>query len=212
MADSSGGRGAGALQWLRDSAQGLEKRYGDKRVLRGVGSEVARDGFLLVTGPNGSGKTTLLRLLRGARGCLPPGSCTFARTRPHRLHRARAARLPRAAPHSRTSTSTVASTASPSGVSAPGCCSSASGSGRRGTSAPTRTRAGCCSGWRSAVRCCTIRTCSSSTSRTAASTRRVPRCSTASSRKRAAALTVRRRDTRPGAASNRLASARLALA
>ena len=46
-------------------ARGLEKRYGDKRVLRGVGFEVAPDGFLLVTGPNGSGKTTLLRLCAG---------------------------------------------------------------------------------------------------------------------------------------------------
>jgi ABC-type multidrug transport system ATPase subunit len=46
-------------------ARGVEKRYGDKRVLRGVGFEVARDGFLLVTGPNGSGKTTLLRLCAG---------------------------------------------------------------------------------------------------------------------------------------------------
>jgi heme exporter protein A len=46
-------------------ARGVEKRYGDKRVLRGVGFELARDGFLLVTGPNGSGKTTLLRLCAG---------------------------------------------------------------------------------------------------------------------------------------------------
>jgi ABC-type multidrug transport system ATPase subunit len=46
-------------------ARGLERRYGDKRVLRGVGFDVARDGFLLVTGPNGSGKTTLLRLCAG---------------------------------------------------------------------------------------------------------------------------------------------------
>lgn len=43
----------------------LEKRYGDKRVLRGVEFDLARDGFLLVTGPNGSGKTTLLRLCAG---------------------------------------------------------------------------------------------------------------------------------------------------
>jgi heme exporter protein A len=46
-------------------AHALEKRYGDKRVLRGIEFEVARDGFLLVTGPNGSGKTTLLRLCAG---------------------------------------------------------------------------------------------------------------------------------------------------
>jgi heme exporter protein A len=46
-------------------ARGLEKRYGRKRVLRGIDLEVGRDGLLLVTGPNGSGKTTLLRLCAG---------------------------------------------------------------------------------------------------------------------------------------------------
>jgi ABC-type multidrug transport system ATPase subunit len=46
-------------------AQGLEKRYGRKRVLHGVDLSVARDELLLVTGPNGSGKTTLLRLCAG---------------------------------------------------------------------------------------------------------------------------------------------------
>jgi ABC-type multidrug transport system ATPase subunit len=46
-------------------ARGLEKRYGDKRVLRGVSFDVRPDGFLVVTGPNGSGKTTLLRLCAG---------------------------------------------------------------------------------------------------------------------------------------------------
>ena len=46
-------------------ARGLQKRYGDKRVLRGVHFELADDGFLVVTGPNGSGKTTLLRLCAG---------------------------------------------------------------------------------------------------------------------------------------------------
>ena len=46
-------------------ARGLQKRYGEKRILRGVEFEVARDGFLVVTGPNGSGKTTLLRLCAG---------------------------------------------------------------------------------------------------------------------------------------------------
>ena len=46
-------------------ARGLEKRYGDKRVLRGVDLDVERGAFVLVTGPNGSGKTTLLRLVAG---------------------------------------------------------------------------------------------------------------------------------------------------
>jgi heme exporter protein A len=46
-------------------AQGLEKRYGRKRVLDGVSFEMNRGGFLVVTGPNGSGKTTLLRILAG---------------------------------------------------------------------------------------------------------------------------------------------------
>ena len=43
----------------------LEKRYGDKRILRGIDLDVDRDDFVLVTGPNGSGKTTLLRLCAG---------------------------------------------------------------------------------------------------------------------------------------------------
>jgi heme exporter protein A len=46
-------------------ARALEKRYGEKLVLRGVEFDLARDGFLVVTGPNGSGKTTLLRLCAG---------------------------------------------------------------------------------------------------------------------------------------------------
>jgi heme exporter protein A len=46
-------------------ARALEKRYGDKLALRAVAFDVAKDGFLLVTGPNGSGKTTLLRLCAG---------------------------------------------------------------------------------------------------------------------------------------------------
>jgi heme exporter protein A len=45
--------------------RGLEKRYGRKRVLRGVDVAVPVGGFALVTGPNGSGKTTLLRMLAG---------------------------------------------------------------------------------------------------------------------------------------------------
>ena len=46
-------------------AVGLEKRYGFKRVLRGLDFELERGGFLVVTGANGAGKTTLLRLCAG---------------------------------------------------------------------------------------------------------------------------------------------------
>lgn len=46
-------------------ARGLGKRFGAKRVLRGVDFELRRGGFLVVTGPNGSGKTTLLRICAG---------------------------------------------------------------------------------------------------------------------------------------------------
>jgi heme exporter protein A len=46
-------------------ARNLAKRYGDKRVLRGLDLDVPSGGFVLVTGPNGSGKTTLLRLVAG---------------------------------------------------------------------------------------------------------------------------------------------------
>ncbi|MDX6482034.1 MAG: heme exporter protein [Gaiellaceae bacterium] len=47
------------------TASKLGKRYGDKRVLRGVDLSVGEGGFLVVTGPNGSGKTTLLRICAG---------------------------------------------------------------------------------------------------------------------------------------------------
>jgi heme exporter protein A len=46
-------------------ARSLGKRFGDKRVLRGVDFELERGGFAVVTGSNGSGKTTLLRICAG---------------------------------------------------------------------------------------------------------------------------------------------------
>jgi ABC-type multidrug transport system ATPase subunit len=46
-------------------ANGLARRFGDKRALEPVDFELPRGGFLVVTGPNGSGKTTLLRLCAG---------------------------------------------------------------------------------------------------------------------------------------------------
>jgi heme exporter protein A len=46
-------------------ARGLERRFGGKRVLRGLDLNVAAGDCLLVTGPNGSGKSTLLALCAG---------------------------------------------------------------------------------------------------------------------------------------------------
>jgi len=46
-------------------ARDLEKRFGTRRVLRGISFELEPGGMLVVTGPNGSGKTTLTRLLAG---------------------------------------------------------------------------------------------------------------------------------------------------
>jgi ABC-type multidrug transport system ATPase subunit len=46
-------------------ARKLGRRFGEKRVLRGVDLTVPRGGFAVVTGANGSGKTTLLRMCAG---------------------------------------------------------------------------------------------------------------------------------------------------
>ena len=47
------------------SARGLERRFGDKRVLFGLDLDLADGGFLVVRGANGSGKSTLLALFAG---------------------------------------------------------------------------------------------------------------------------------------------------
>jgi len=47
------------------AARALGKRFGEKRVLRGVDLQLPAGGFAVVTGPNGSGKTTLLRICAG---------------------------------------------------------------------------------------------------------------------------------------------------
>jgi iron(III) transport system ATP-binding protein len=45
--------------------RGLEKRYGDVEVLRGIDLDVERSEFLALLGPSGCGKTTTLRVVAG---------------------------------------------------------------------------------------------------------------------------------------------------
>jgi heme exporter protein A len=78
VVDASASPGAAPMQELRRvteslvrtathviRVESLEKRYGERTVLRNVGFAVRRGETHVVTGPNGSGKTTLLRLLVG---------------------------------------------------------------------------------------------------------------------------------------------------
>ena len=44
---------------------GIEKRYGDVEVLRGIDLDVARGEFLAFVGPSGCGKTMTLRVVAG---------------------------------------------------------------------------------------------------------------------------------------------------
>jgi len=46
-------------------AQGIERRFGSARVLRGVDLTVQAGRLHVIAGPNGAGKTTLLRILAG---------------------------------------------------------------------------------------------------------------------------------------------------
>lgn len=52
--------GAGLLRLV-----GVDKRFGDVPVLRGISLSVAGNEFLTILGPSGSGKTTILRLIGG---------------------------------------------------------------------------------------------------------------------------------------------------
>jgi branched-chain amino acid transport system ATP-binding protein len=47
------------------AVRNLEARYGDTRVLRGIGFEVAEGGIATILGANGAGKTTTLRAVCG---------------------------------------------------------------------------------------------------------------------------------------------------
>lgn len=49
----------------RVQADGIEKAFGDNKVLSGVSFRVARGSATTIIGPSGSGKTTLLRTLAG---------------------------------------------------------------------------------------------------------------------------------------------------
>ena len=139
-------------------AVGLEKRYGLKRVLRGLDFELERGGFLVVTGANGAGKTTLLRSVRGL--AIPTGGTL--EVEPERGLIGFLGHEPLVY-RELTALENLdlygASTTCPSGGSGSGCCSSASGSGRSEASGPRRFRAASCSGWRSRVRSCTSPSC-----------------------------------------------------
>ena len=192
-------------------APALGKRYGAKRVLRGLDFELAarrlHGRHRRRTAP---GKTTLLRLCAGlaiadrrhARGRAGARRDRLPRPRAARLPRADRAREPRALraalPRARAARADrdAARAVRPVGVAA-----------RAGGDVLARHAA---AARRSAGRSCTSPSCSSSTSRSTRSTTRAPSCSTASSpsmRERRTFLVA----THDPGGSRRCASGRLAL-
>src|SRR5206468_2219685 len=50
------------------SIKGLEKAYGEAKILKGVDLDISDGEFLVLVGPSGCGKSTLLRLIAGLDG------------------------------------------------------------------------------------------------------------------------------------------------
>ena len=176
MADAADGEPAVALRELA-------RAYGERVALAGVTLELPRGATLAVFGANGAGKTTLLRVLatllrpharrrracsaralpregwavRGRIGLLAHDPLLYRdlTARENLRFHARAARRRRTAR-----------------------AEELLERGRHGARAPTsrcaRSRAAWPSGWRSAARCCTSRSCCCSTSRSPTSTRARP--------------------------------------
>ena len=67
---------------LAVSAQGLVKRFGDRRVVDGVDIAVPKGLIYGVLGPNGAGKTTTLRMLLGIIEPDEGGRLLLGRDRP----------------------------------------------------------------------------------------------------------------------------------
>jgi sulfonate transport system ATP-binding protein len=65
-------RGAGVAV----AARGLERRFGDNRVLRGIDLDIGAGEFVAVVGRSGCGKSTLLRLIAGLEAATA-GAVTF---------------------------------------------------------------------------------------------------------------------------------------
>src|SRR4029450_7930030 len=47
------------------SVRGVDKRFGDVEVMRGIDLDIADGEFVVLVGPSGCGKSTLLRMIAG---------------------------------------------------------------------------------------------------------------------------------------------------